>query len=64
MIQQIINDAKAMEAEVIRSEEDAQKARIRSTSFHLGAIPLRLKKLLRIKYCVSIYTIFMFRGVA
>jgi len=26
MIQQIINDAKAMEAEVIRSEEDAQKA--------------------------------------
>merc|ERR1719301_244493 len=26
MIQQIINDAKAMEAEAIRSEEDAQKA--------------------------------------
>merc|ERR1719240_724979 len=26
MIQQIINDAKAMEAETIRSEEDAQKA--------------------------------------
>merc|ERR1711957_1119219 len=26
MIQQIINDAKAMEAEVIRAEEDAQKA--------------------------------------
>merc|ERR1712100_1016342 len=26
MIQQIINDAKSMEAEVIRSEEDAQKA--------------------------------------
>merc|ERR1740130_1759463 len=26
MIQQIINDAKAMESEVIRSEEDAQKA--------------------------------------
>merc|ERR1711865_1021625 len=26
MIQQIINDAKAMEAEIIRSEEDAQKA--------------------------------------
>merc|ERR1711897_65922 len=26
MIQQIINDAKAMEAEVIRSEEDAQEA--------------------------------------
>merc|ERR1719247_3410442 len=26
MIQQIINDAKAMEAEVIRSEEDSQKA--------------------------------------
>ena len=25
MIQQIINDAKAMEAEAIRSEEDAQK---------------------------------------
>ena len=26
MIQQIINDAKAMESETIRSEEDAQKA--------------------------------------
>merc|ERR1719263_1929847 len=26
MLQQIINDAKAMEAETIRSEEDAQKA--------------------------------------
>merc|ERR1719263_2541474 len=26
MIQQIINDAKAMEAETIRAEEDAQKA--------------------------------------
>merc|ERR1719473_933011 len=26
MIQQIINDAKAMEAEAIRAEEDAQKA--------------------------------------
>merc|ERR1719181_2310570 len=26
MIQQIINDAKAMEAEAVRSEEDAQKA--------------------------------------
>merc|ERR1719473_2360179 len=26
MIEQIINDAKAMEAETIRSEEDAQKA--------------------------------------
>ena len=34
MIQQIINDAKAMEAEVIRSEEDAQKAYARGTQWN------------------------------
>ena len=36
MIQQIINDAKAMEAETIRAEEDAQKAEegLRAKSEH------------------------------
>ena len=42
MIQQIINDAKAMEAEVIRSEEDAQKAyedKNDKTNPHMQASP-------------------------
>ena len=41
MIQQIINDAKAMEAEVIRSEEDAQKAHEYS-QFHIYKMIIRL----------------------
>ena len=43
MIQQIINDAKAMEAEVIRSEEDAQKAYedfVKDTPWRAAPIPI------------------------
>ena len=45
MIEQIIQDAKAMEAEAIRSEEDAQKAApTRSMGFAADAgVPTRTK---------------------